>query len=84
MYKERFEYIKRFFSREYERERFRLRADIEKIVLEGNCKKCKKIIVVVWSHIKYRKIRAESGYNGEMRITCKYCRSKYSCIIPAF
>jgi hypothetical protein len=80
----RFEYSVSHFSREYERQRFKHRADHQKIVLEGRCESCKQPTVVIWSYINYLKIFANVEDDDPIRIDCKTCNTKNSGIIPNF
>jgi hypothetical protein len=80
----RFEYSVSHFSREYERQRFNLRADHQKIVLEGRCESCKQLMVVIWSYIDNRNMYANVEGDDPIRIDCKKCNTKNSSIIPNF
>jgi hypothetical protein len=79
-----FEAKNRQLSRKYEREQFKFRADHEKIVLEGNCEKCKQPTIVVCSYTEYRERFADMDGNDIVKFDCQSCKTKGSCIIPNF
>ena len=80
----RFEYNAGYFSRDYERKRFEHKADNDKIILEGTCKKCQKQTVVMCFYMDYR--RRSSGLDGNdlMTFDCQKCESQNCCIIHGF
>jgi hypothetical protein len=71
-------------SREYERQRFKHKADHDKIILDGICKKCFKKSVVVYSYMDYRRRSSDLESDDLITFDCQKCGSKESCVIPSF
>ena len=71
-------------SREYERQRFKHRADHEKIVLEGKCEMCIKKNIVIWPYIEYKRRIADLEVDDLIRFDCQKCKKENSCVIPNF
>ena len=76
-------------TKEYENQWFANRGDYQKIVLEGNCDKCKQPSVVILSHAEHKKLVKNSNvfdriFSREQKFDCKHCNSKDSCIFTIF
>lgn len=80
----RFQQSKGHLSREYEKQRFRLRSEHTKIVLEGCCEKCKQQTIVSWSYIDYREKWVDADEYNNIHFDCPKCNTKDGCIIPVF
>ena len=71
-------------SKECERQRFKHRADHEKVVLEGKCEMCNKRNVVIWHVVEHTSKVADLEADGLIRFDCQICKKKNSCAIPNF
>lgn len=77
------------YTKEYEKQWFASRVDYQKIVLEGNCEKCKQPSVVILSHAEHKKLVKNSNIfdrisRREQKFDCKHCNSKDSCVFTTF
>jgi hypothetical protein len=55
------------YSKEYEKQWFASRADYQRIVLEGDCEKCKRLNVIILTHENYRNLVKNSSIIGGIR-----------------
>ena len=72
------------YSKEYEKQWFASKADYQRIVLEGDCEKCKQPNVIILTHDDYRNLVKNSSIIDGIRIStqkfdCKYCKIKNRC-----
>jgi hypothetical protein len=77
------------YSREYEKQYFANRADYYKVVLEGECSRCKKPNVIIISHDEYKSLIQDIDVFGTKRgsvykFDCRFCGSKESCSLSTF
>ncbi|MGC1931193.1 MAG: hypothetical protein WA667_19665 [Candidatus Nitrosopolaris sp.] len=71
-------------SREYERQRFKHRADREKVVLEGKCEMCSKKNVVIWPYIEYKRRVADLEEDDLIRFDCQRCKKRIVALFLTF
>jgi hypothetical protein len=76
----RFEDTKVFLTKEYEEMRFEKRNDYERIVVEGECKKC-GVGPLALPYLDYRKEYAYAGPTNPILLNCPKCDTENSLSI---
>jgi hypothetical protein len=77
------------YSKEYEKQCFDNRANYEEIVLEGECRDCKKFNIATLSHDEYRTLIRDIGswetkVGSLHKFDCRHCQSRNSCSLITF